>query len=484
MPRSLLLLALMLALPGCSPRRADGPIVVSVVGGTPEIVDPNRQQTDAVAEVLLGAVAQGLVAFDEAAQVRPALAQRWAVTDDGLSAIFRLDRLPGPDGKPVSAERVARRLRAIVAARSRNPLQPVLEAIDEVAVMTPEVIEIRLKSPRPPLLELLASPHAAMLWDRRGSGPFEIVERVRNRVTLRRRPDPVADPDAAESTGADVIRLRGERAALAIARFTARESDLVLGGSFRDWPLVRAARPRAEAIRLDPAEGLFGLAFERLDGFVAEPENRRALAMAIDRAALLAAFDAQRWSETIAVLPESFRSQAPPVLPPWESLTMSDRRESARARVATWRAFNEGEVRVRIALPEGPGSDLLFGLIRADWQRIGVVAERVEAGQADLALVDAVAPAASAIWYLATLACPTSRACAPEAVAALDRARASRTLEERGLHLAAADRAISDAALYIPIARPLRWSLVAPRLDLFRENPRAVHPLDRLRRAP
>jgi len=484
MLRTLFLLALMAAVAGCGSRRADGPITVSVVGGAPEIVDPNREPLDAAAAVLLGAVAQGLVAFDEAAQVRPALVQRWAVTDDGLSAIFRLDRLPGPGGKPVSAERVARRLRAMIAARSRNPLRPVLEAIDEVAVMTPEVIEIRLKSPRPPLLELLAHPAAAMLWDDSGSGPFDIVERSRNRVTLRLTPDAAAELEGEEPDAGDVILLRGERAALAIARFTARESDLVLGGSFLDWPLLRAAGPRNETVRIDPAEGLFGLSFRRLDGFLAEPENRRALAMAIDRRALLAAFGAERWSEAIAILPESYRSQAAPVLPAWESLTLADRRASARARVATWRAYNDGEVRVRIALPDGPGGDLLFGLVAADWRRIGVIAERTTEAKADLHLVDMVAPAASAIWYLTTLACPTPRACADEAVTALESARASRTLEERGVHLAAADRALDDAALYIPIARPLRWSLVAPRLDLFRENARAVHPLDRLRRMP
>ncbi len=34
---------------------------------------------------------------------------------------------------------------------------------------------------------------------------------------------------------------------------------------------------------------------------------------------------------------------------------------------------------------------------------------------------------------------------------------------------------------YIPIAAPVRWSLVAKRIDLFDPNGLAAHPLDRLR---
>jgi oligopeptide transport system substrate-binding protein len=35
----------------------------------------------------------------------------------------------------------------------------------------------------------------------------------------------------------------------------------------------------------------------------------------------------------------------------------------------------------------------------------------------------------------------------------------------------------------VPLAKPLRWSLVSPQLNLFRENARAWHPLHLLRRS-
>lgn len=475
-----LLASALFLLAACS-REDDGPVRVSVIGATPALVDPNRAPADPAERLLLAATAQGLVAFDEAGQIRPALAQRWIVTDDGLSAIFRLDRTTGPDGKPVSAEQVARRLRALLAPNGRNPLRGGFDAVEEITVMTGEVIEMRLRTPRPPLLELLAQPEAGIVWRDRGSGPFRIADRGKRSLTLVQPPDPAEEEPLPEP--ARTVILRGERAALAIARFQSGGSDLVLGGTFVDWPLVQVARPPARAIRIDPAEGLFGLSVVRAEGFLAEPENRRALAMAIDRAALLTRFGVGRWSLDIPVLPERYRSAAEPAEPGWAGLSPEDRSASARARVATWQAFNDDPAVVRIWLPEGPGGKLLFNALAADWRGIGVTAERVtDPRRADLRLVDEVAPAAGAIWYLATLACPSSSACSEEAEAALKLAREAPTLSERGQHLAAADRALTESALYIPIGRPLRWALVAPRLDLYRENARAIHPLDRLRR--
>jgi oligopeptide transport system substrate-binding protein len=47
--------------------------------------------------------------------------------------------------------------------------------------------------------------------------------------------------------------------------------------------------------------------------------------------------------------------------------------------------------------------------------------------------------------------------------------------------IAAADAALRDDVAFIPIARPLRWSLVALRLSQWHTNSRAWHPLNRLR---
>ena len=195
------------------------------------------------------------------------------------------------------------------------------------------------------------------------------------------------------------------------------------------------------------------------------------------------AFAVPGWQPTIAILPERFRSAADPALPSWAALPLDARRDAARNTIFGWLAHHSGPLApVRVALPKVPGSNMIFAMIAADWRQIGIETVRVAPdADADIRLVDRIAPADSAIWYLATLACPNPNACDPTVVAAIHAVRTSASLAERGPRLATADAAVTLSARYIPIARPVRWSLVAPRLSRFRENPRAVHPLDRLR---
>jgi len=96
---------------------------------------------------------------------------------------------------------------------------------------------------------------------------------------------------------------------------------------------------------------------------------------------------------------------------------------------------------------------------------------------ADLRLVDAVAPYDSARWYLATACQP----CGTDAQTALEAAREAPDPASRARHIAEADAALASDISFIPIARPLRWSLVALRLTEWQGNSRAWHPLNHLR---
>ncbi|GAA3265023.1 hypothetical protein GCM10020258_32280 [Sphingomonas yabuuchiae] len=126
--------------------------------------------------MLRDALAQGLVRFDANGQIEPGLAERWIVIDEGGSFIFRLREAKWNDGSPVTAEQVVPILRRLVSPQSGNPLAPFLTAIDEIVVMTPQVIEIRLSRPRPDLLKLFAQPEMAIVdRGRRGTGPFRII---------------------------------------------------------------------------------------------------------------------------------------------------------------------------------------------------------------------------------------------------------------------------------------------------------------------
>lgn len=474
-----LVCSILLALAGCDPRSDSGPVLVSAIGGRPTLAEAGRGAAGAPSRLLADAVAQGLVRFDAAGQIEPGLAERWIVIDGGASYIFRLRDARWADGAPVTAEQVVARLKRQIAPGSRNPLAAFLTAIDEIVAMTPQVIEVRLSRPRPDLLKLFAQPELAIIRLTRpaGSGPFQPASGGTG-LLLRPVPDPTrVDPDNAPTPSpAQEVRLTGESAGMAVARFAAGTADLVAGGTFADWPLAQAARAPTAQLRVDPAAGLFGLSVVSRTGFLSDAANRAAVAEAIDGGAATFAV-APAWAADERLLPEQLDSAAPPQLVAWSGLSLDQRRAAARRRVAGY-----GEpVRLRVALPAGSGATRLWGQVARALLLVGITAERVALNApAELRLLDAVAPYDSARWYLATACQP----CGYEAHAQLEAAREALTLADRAQRIAAADAALAADVAYIPLARPLRWSLVSPRLRAWQPNARAWHPLNRLRNDP
>jgi peptide/nickel transport system substrate-binding protein len=473
-PPALRLLAASLLLAGCGGKET-GPISVSAVGGEPRLANPSRVPLDPPSAVLLEAVAQGLVRFDSGGEIEPALAQRWIVSDDGLRYTFRLGKARWSGGR-ITAEQVVARLKAAAAPASRNPLKPVLGAIEEIVAMTDDVLEISLKSPRPNFLQLLAQPEMAIVRGGEGSGPYRAERRPDGAVRL------VAietDRDEGESSRRPPLLLRGESAAVATARFGEGQADLVLGGTLADLPLARAMRAPAAQLRFDPASGLFGLAFAAKDGPFARMETRQALAMAIDRPALAAALGVPGLQARESLLPAGIEGLAGVSAPAWIRDPLPARQ--ARASALLREAGEGGRLAVRVALPDGPGHRLLFARLRRDWAAVGVEAMRVRAGAAaDLRLVDEVAPAGLASWYLRHFSCESSPICDPAADEMMAAARiAPDAASRRGL-IANADRILAGLGPFIPLTTPVRWSLVTPRLTGFRPNAFGRHPIGEL----
>ena len=477
------LLAALLLLQGCDEAET-GPIAVSAIGAPPKLVNPNREPLDAASAFLVDAAAQGLVRFDAAGLIEPALAQRWIASDDGLRYTFRLARAQWRNGERITAEQVVGRLKAAMSGASRNPVKPLLGAIDEIVAMTDDVLEISLKSSRPNFLQLLAQPELALIRNGEGSGPYAANRQPDGSVLLTApAPEDEEEPEAAPAQAWPAILLRGERAAGAIARFGEERADLVVGGTLGDLPIALAAEP-GNALLFDPAAGLFGLAFVRGEGPLARTDVRHALAMALDRPAIAAALRVPGLQPRETLLPAGIEGLPRPAAPAWTASPLALRREAAAQAIAA--AGREEPVRVTVALPDGPGYRLLFAHLRRDWATIGVTAQRVRPGQAaDLRLVDEVAPVGLASWYLRRFSCEANPVCDPAADEMMAAARIAPTPANRRGLLANADRILAEAASYIPIATPVRWSLVSPRLTGFRPNPFAHHAAGELiRRAP
>ena len=472
----------------CAPADDPNRIDISIIGGPPRLGDPDRETLDAARSLLLRETGMGLVAFDASGQIEPALAESWIVTDDGRSIVFRIQRLKWPDGRDVTGRDVAESLNRAIAANSENRLKPLLGAIDAVVGMTGRVVEIRLRTPRPVMLQLLAQPELGIRRNGTGLGPWRVAGRSGNALVLRPVADPMAGPSEDDAAvDARRVYLKGGRASLAVARFINGTSDLVLGGTVADWPYLEAGKLAGTArLRRDPAEGLFGLAITSRAPFLKERTLREALAMAIDREGLARTLAIPRWTMMDRLLPAQMDSGQAPTLPNWADNNYVERVDLARRRISAWENARGQLAPVAIALPSGPGMEMLFARLRADFQRIGVPAERVPFNDetADLRLIDEVAPNNSANWYLTRTGCAYNLSCSPTGNFALLEARAAPSLGQRSAAIARADAAYAEHAGYIPIAKPLRWSLVSAKLTLYRDNSVAVHPFAQLRAPP
>ena len=466
----------------CQPS-GDEAVDVTVIGdGAPKIADPSAGALAGPNEVLLANVAQGLVRFDAHGQIEPGLAERWNVSDDGLSYIFRLASGDWPDGRSINARDVARLLNRQLRAASRNPLKDTLGAVSEIVAMTDRVIEIRLSAPRPNLLQLLAQPQLALVREGLGTGPFVIDARqdTPGAIAMTRTIPVLDDEDRVEH-----IHLRSAAAGQAISQFRQGKATLVLGGTFADLPLVpRGERSTRNALRFDPVAGLFGLVPARRGGPLSDRQVRALLNRTINREALIEALDVPGLVPRTTVLQAGLEGSTNPSWPAWARLPVAERQASAAAEAR--QAIGGGEpLRLGIALPDGRGADRLFQRLAADWRPLGI--ELVRAGPgvpADLRLIDQVAPSSSPAWFVRSFRCDVVPLCSEEADEQMAAARVSIGGADRAALLAEAGRLIDEDVLFLPIAAPIRWSLVADGLPGFAENIFGRHPLSGLRERP
>lgn len=482
----------LLSLASCGLFGEDDPIQIAAIGPLIAAPNPMNGPLSPPNALLLTATAQGLVSIDAEGQTDIGLAERWTVTSDGLSYIFRLREAEWSDGRRVTARDVARLITRYIATTSTHPLRHNFAEVESVRAMTDQVIEIRLKRPQSHLLELLAHPSMSLPNRGRGWGPLD-ARRTNGRIMLVPQPDPLAeDPEEAQEAVEDPagwVELRGVSAPTAIARFIDGSVDGVFGGRMADFPVYVGSRISRARLVVDPVPGLFGLAVVNADGFLANDRNRDAISMAIDRTRAIGAFGLDEWTPQATLrLSQNLRTPGiDPLLPPWIELTMPERKARAAAIVAAYKSTGRSIAPLRIALPQGPGSRILFAWIAADLRAIGLRAQRVGiTDAADLRLIDEVAPTDDPIWAFRRLTCGSAGriSCNREADVLLSEAEDAADLAARDAKIAEAEVIMVRYAAWIPLATPLRWSVVSPRLNGVRANNRGEHPLNRLRTVP
>lgn len=470
----------------CSAAGDDGVVDVAFIAA-PEDLTADGIRLGMAGQHILAAQSTGLVRLDATGQVVPGVAERWIVTDDGESYIFRINEFDLADGSRLTAQGVRDALQRRLRQLRGTTLGLDLGKVRDIRAMTGRVVEIRLTSPMPDFLQLLAQPELGIDLGEHSAGLMARREDEGRLILAALPPEQRGLPE--QPGWEDIVRevhVEAASATDATDGFSQGRFDLVLGGRVSTLPLASAGALSRGNVRLDAAVGLFGLDIRKPSGFLGAEGRREALAMAIDRNALLQPFNIGGWVPSTRIVPATLSTapEAPPER--WAALSLEQRRSEARQRVSRWREENGREPAVSIYLPDGPGSDLLFDGLARDFATIGVSATRAgSASSADLSLRDRVARYASPRWFLNQFHCSIrEEQCSEDTDYLVSLALDANGVLEEASYLYEAETALLAANRYIPLGAPIRWSLVRADIEAFSENPWGIHPLFPLSRAP
>jgi len=451
----------------------------------------------------------GLTARDAEGRVVPGLAQSWRVSDDGLSIVFRLRDAVFVGGRPVTAadvvasvERARRGTAGMVGSGAIT--RDLLAGVTRVSAPLADVVELRLSTPQPELLEMLATPALAVRYRGRQSqaGPFTAAAEPVAPGTAAPAGDPAerptrltrnADYFGAENVKIDAATIRRSTAEAALRRFNRGETDLVLGGQLEGLGSARVTA-RRETLRLEQPRASLLLLVNQSRGRLSDLGVRNALQLAVNRDSLgPSLFGSQAARPVLGLVPGTVAAYSAPS-PDWAGLPLVARQEEAR-RLLAEAGFDPVTERMRIAvaISTSPADDRLMSLIAADFAAVGVDfvlirrsprehARAITQGEFELALVRRESSINSPLPFLLPNRCGANRhgVCLPEADMLLKDSWAAATLVDRMTALAAAERLWAEDGASIGLVQPLDWSLVSPRLAGFATNPSAVHALRHL----
>jgi ABC-type oligopeptide transport system substrate-binding subunit/DNA-binding SARP family transcriptional activator len=269
----------------------------------------------------------------------PSLAQRWDISDDGLTYRFTLrPDVTWSDGEPLTAHDVEFGIK-----RNLDPDSPgvavamlyVLEGAadhalrragdpDRIGVRARDdrVVEFKLNAPAPYFLGMLnrpdCGPHPRHAIEARGerwcesgvevvSGAFHRRTSEPGRLTLMRR------PSGRRFGNVGMVEWDTAPPAEVVEGYRAGRFDLAwVNGT---WDGVGLERVPPDQVHLEPAAGLVYFVFDHGSSAVADPRLRRALTSAIDRTELVAGLGPHLIPATGGVVPPALAGHTPDLAP-------------------------------------------------------------------------------------------------------------------------------------------------------------------------
>jgi len=307
--------------PGAGNRRT---IIDSRDTYDPRSLDPSRA-TDVPTGRAVAYIFDGLTGFDAAANLKPALAERWDVSADGRVYTFHLRRgVRFHDGTPFIARHVASSWLRVLDPRTKSgrgePLYPIWGAreyaagtratIPGLTVRDDSTLVVTLAQPLAVFPKLLAMPVAAVvplnagidLSDHPvGTGPWKLVEWKHDDYLLFARNESYwGSPPKADSLRARII----SEPSTAVAEYESGNVDVlqVPAGEAREWTENESRKPLLASV---PALQLVYVGINTTRGPLTDARVRRAINHAIDIDRIMERLVGGRGTRAAGVIPPS-----------------------------------------------------------------------------------------------------------------------------------------------------------------------------------
>lgn len=329
-----LILLLALGTVGCSQgepeKEAEETQVIRYNLGTePETLDPAKM-TGMIEGTIANAVFEGLVRYDAQSRPKPGIAKDWTISDNGLVYTFRLRDAMWSNGDPVTAEDFryawlralnpdlaydyAYQLYYIKGAQEYNSGKGSAEDV-AIKVSDPKTLEVTLKAPAPQFLGLTAF-ETLMPVNRKtdeafpdwfsspenyvSNGPFKLESwEHKQKITLVKNP---AYWDAANVKLDRLEIFLLEDVNTAFAMYSAGQIDFV-----ERTPTQEIARKKNDSdFHLFPDSSTYFYRFNTTRKPLDDPRVRKALAMAIDRSAIVNSITQTGEKPAFAYVPYGF----------------------------------------------------------------------------------------------------------------------------------------------------------------------------------
>jgi oligopeptide transport system substrate-binding protein len=370
--------------------------VARMIEDFPRSLDP-QLTTDIPAQRVLDDLFEGLVTLDIDGRPIPGAATSWQLSADGKTWIFHLrEGARWSNGAPVTAEDFLYSWRREVDPKTgagyAQALSPIVNAMDIALGRKPaetlgveandaHTLTVHLVAPTPYLLELLDQVYLYPVYrpaiERYGddwvrpehivsNGAFALHEEtIGNRITLS------ANPyywDAARVHLQSVVYYSIPDRAQAVLRYLAGDVQFTdsFAASQRPW----LKRTLGEQVVNSPWLGIYMLGFNfKLPPFRDNAPLRRALNLAVDRAALTRALKYDMYQPADTLMPPLSGYQ--PQHPPWAASSQLERNALAQRLYREAGYSREHPLRVNISTPvQGADERHYFEAVAAMWHAV------------------------------------------------------------------------------------------------------------------